>query len=99
MDNPFLNLFATILDYDNYESRKVNRTDINDYTIDTAYTSDYGYETAIWKNGQHDMAIVERYADKAKAVEGHSKWIKFCKNNPSKVWNIQTEEDFEFDIE
>ena len=96
MDNPFLNLFSMMSDYGNYENRKVNRTDINGYTIDTAYTSDYGYETAIWKNGQNDMAIVERYANKIDAVEGHSKWIAFCKDNPSKVWNIQTEEDFEF---
>ena len=96
MDNPFLNLFSMMSDYSNYENRKVNRTDINGYTIDTAYTSDYGYETAIWKNGQNNMAIVERYANKIDAVEGHSKWIAFCKGNPSKVWNIQTEEDFEF---
>lgn len=96
MDNPFLNLFGMMSDYGNYESRKVSRTNINDYVIDTAYTSDYGYETAIWKNGHDDMAIVERYADKTEAVEGHNKWISFCKDNPSKVWNIQTEEDFEF---
>ena len=96
MDNPFLNLFAAMSDYGNYESRKVNRTDINGYTIDTAYTSDYGYETAIWKNGQHNMAIVERYANKIDAGEGHNKWVEFCKGNPSKVWDIQTEEDFEF---
>lgn len=99
MDNPFLNLFATILDYNNYESRKVNRTNINAYTIDTVYTSDYGYETAIWKDDSDDMAIVERYADKDEAIEGHNKWVEFCKTNPSKVWNIQTDEDFEFDIE
>ena len=96
MDNPFLNLFNIMSDYGNYENRKVNRTDINGYTIDTAYTSDYGYETAIWKNGQHDMAIVERHADKDKAIEGHNKWVEFCKTNPSKVWNIQTDEYFEF---
>ena len=96
MDNPFSNLFAAMSDYDNYESRKVNRTDINGYTIDTVYTSDYGYETAIWKNDSDGMAIVERYANKIDAVEGHSKWIAFCKGNPSKVWNIQTEKDFEF---
>ena len=96
MDNPFLNLFSMMSDYGTYENRKVNRTDINGYTIDTAYTSDYGYETAIWKNGQHDMAIVERYADKSEAIEGHNKWVEFCKTNPSKVWNIQTDEYFEF---
>ena len=96
MDNPFLNLFSIMSDYGSYENRKVNRTNINDYVIDTAYASDYGYETAIWKNGQHDMAIVERYAYKNKAIEGHNKWVEFCKTNPAKVWNIQTEEDFEF---
>lgn len=96
MDNPFLNLFGFMSDYGNYESRKVGRTDINGYTIDTAYTSDYGYETAIWKDGQSDMAIVERYGSKTDAVEGHNKWVEFCKDNPSKVWNIQTDEYFEF---
>ena len=96
MDNPFLNLFGMMSDYGNYENRKVNHTNINGYTIDTAYTSDYGYETAIWKNGQYDMAIVERYTSKIEAFEGHNKWVEFCKTNPSKVWDIQTEEDFEF---
>ena len=96
MDNPFSNLFAAMSDYGNYESRKVNRTNINDYTIDTAYTSDYGYETAIWKNDSDDMAIVERYEDKSEAIEGHNKWVEFCKTNPSKVWNIQYDEYFEF---
>ena len=96
MDNPFLNLFSIMSDYGSYENRKVNRTNINDYVIDTAYASDYGYETAIWKNGQHDMAIVERYAYKNKAIEGHNKWVEFCKTNPSKVWNIQYDEYLEF---
>ena len=96
MDNPFLNLFGAMFDYDNYASRKVDCTDINDYTIDTDYTSDYGYETAIWKNDSDDMAIVERYVDKIEAIKGHNKWVEFCKTNPSKVWNIQTDEYFEF---
>ena len=95
MDNPFSNLFAAMVDYGNYESRKVDRTVINDYTIDTAYTSDYGYETAIWKNDSA-IAIVERYEDKSEAIEGHNKWVEFCKTNPSKVWNIQYDEYLEF---
>lgn len=97
MDSPLLNLRSIVLDYDNYESRKVDHTVINDYIIDTAYCSDYGYETAIWKNDSDDMAIVGRYADdKSEAIEGHNKWVEFCKRNPSKVWNIQTDEYFEF---
>lgn len=96
MDNPFLNLLGCMLDCDNYESRKVNRTDVDDYIVDTAYTSDYGYETAVWKKGQDSIAIVERYDNKTDAVEGHNKWVEFCKNTPSTVWNIQTDEYFEF---
>ena len=95
MDNPFSNLFAAMADYGNYESRKVDRTVINDYTIDTTYTSDYGYETAIWEKDS-DIAIVERYEDKSEAIEGHNKWVEFCKTNPSKVWNIQYDEYLEF---
>ena len=95
MENPLSNLFAAMADYGNYESRKVDRTVINDYTIDTAYSSDYGYETAIWKNDS-DIAIVERYEDKSEAIEGHNKWVEFCKTNPSKVWNIQYDEYLEY---
>ena len=95
MDNPFSNLFAAMADYGNYESRKVDRTVINDYTIDTTYTSDYGYETAIWEKDS-DIAIVERYEDKSEAIKGHNKWVEFCKTNPSKVWNIQYDEYLEF---
>lgn len=61
---------------DNYENRKLGRSNINGLTISTAYTSDCGYETAIIdENGVHP---VERYNSKEEAEIGHEKW---CKNS------------------
>lgn len=66
-------LSATSRDLTNYDSRKVDRTEINGVTVSTAYTSDYGYETAIIdENGVHP---VERYgSDRKAAICGHDNW-------------------------
>lgn len=68
---------------------------VGDYTIDSCYTFDEGYETAIWKNVTK-IIIVERYADKEKMEEGHEKWCAFCENNPKEVFSAQSDEIEEF---
>jgi hypothetical protein len=71
-------LLSSLLDIGNYEQRKVANETINGITISTAYTSDEGFETALFdsKNG----GSVERYEDKEKAIEGHKKWVKKVKD-------------------
>lgn len=92
MDNPLMWTIGILNDWNNYETRKVENTKIGDYTIDTAYTSDYGYETAIWKY-DNDMVIVERYKDREQSEIGHKKWCDFCKTNPEKVYSVQTDQE------
>ena len=95
MDNVFLNMLCCLLDRNNYEYRVVARTEVGDYTIDTAYTSDYGYETAIWK-GDNDMIIVERYSNKQESEIGHKKWCEFCKTNPKSAYSVQLDREEQF---
>lgn len=65
---------------------------IEDYEIDTCYTVDQGYETAIWKtDNAWDMIIVQRYESKEDAIEGHALWIEYCKLNPLSAYSVQTE--------
>src|SRR5258706_3732403 len=72
-----LGIFSFINDLDNYEKRKIGRTDIGRLGISTVYTSDEGYETAILDaDGTHP---VERYPTKEAAILGHKKWCKKAK--------------------
>lgn len=95
MDDIFLNMLSILEDGDNYNTRKVKRDKVGDYTIDTAYTSDYGYETAIWKFNNL-MIIVERYDSKKESKIGHEKWCEFCKNNPKKAYSVQLDKMVKF---
>ena len=64
----------------NYEQRKVANYSNDDLVIDTCMVtdSDEPYETAIahlaYNGGK--WIIVEMYSNKAKANEGHKKWIE-----------------------
>lgn len=87
-DSIFGWMYGIIMDKYNYNERVVARDKIENYTIDTAYTSDYGYETAIWKD-DNDMVIVERYFDKETSQEGHKKWCELCKLKPEIVYSVQ----------
>lgn len=95
MDNIYFNILGCLLDRNNYEDRVVARDKVGNYTIDTAYTSDYGYETAIWK-GDNDMIIVERYSNKQESEIGHKKWCEFCKTNPKSAYSVQLDSEEEF---
>lgn len=68
----------------------IGRDIVGDYTIDTCYTIDQGWETAVWK-GSNPMIIVGRYASKEDAQEGHENWREICKLNPSSAWSVQME--------
>lgn len=66
----------------------VLHTNINNYTIDSCYTFDEGYETAIWK-GNNSIIVVERYSNIEEMQKGHKKWCEFCKTNPKKAYSVQ----------
>lgn len=69
---------------------KVARDKVNDYVVDTCYTVDQGYETAIWKEERLDrMIITQRYKTKKDAIDGHSLWVEYCELNPLGAYSVQ----------
>ena len=96
MDDIYKMLYGIVTMYNNYEDRVVANNKVGDYTIDTAYTTDYGYETAIWK-GDNDMIIVERYSNKQESETGHKKWCEFCKSKPKSVYSVQLDREINFE--
>ena len=89
MDSIYSIMFGAMLG-ENNRGEVVGRDTINDYTIDTCYTIDQGWETAVWK-GSNPMIIVDRYASKENAQKGHENWCEACKLNPSSAWSVQME--------
>lgn len=63
---------------------------VGNYTVDTCFTVDQGYETAIWK-GNGEIIVVQRHANKEEAIKGHALWIEYCKLNPVCVYSPQTD--------
>lgn len=61
-----------------YDLRKVDRTEVWEIIVSTAYTYDCGYETAIIKH--YNVDVVERYRTREESIEGHKKWIDFIKD-------------------
>lgn len=89
MDSIYSMLFGLMMGEDN-RSEVIGRDVVGDYTIDTCYTIDQGWETAVWKSS-NPMIIVGRYASKEDAQEGHENWREICKRNPSSAWSVQME--------
>ena len=90
MDSIYSTLFGIMLG-ENNRSEVIGCDIVNNYTIDTCYTIDQGWETAVWK-GSNPMIIVGRYASKEDAQKGHENWCEICnKLNPSSAWSVQME--------
>lgn len=70
---------------------EVLRTEVNDFIIDSCYTFDAGYETAISK-GNTKWVIVERYSTFGIMEAGHKKWCKYCETNPTELYSVQFDE-------
>ena len=69
----------------------VGRDEVNNYTIDTCYTVDQGWETAVWYD-TYPMIIVARYPDREMAQQGHNNWVETCRDNhPSHALSVQTD--------
>lgn len=98
MDTLFDALVGIGMNAGSYNERLVANDTIGDITLDTAYTYDAGYETAIWR-GDNDMIICERYESKEDAVKGHIAWVDkvqgWIDNDeiPETVWSVQFESE------
>ncbi len=89
MDDVFSTMFGILAGLNGAGRQDaVGHDEVGDYTIDTCYTVDQGWETAVWK-GEHDMIIVGRYASKEDAKRGHDDWCAVCAHNPVKAWSVQ----------
>ena len=87
MDDIFDTLFG-ILYSGMGKQDTVGSTQVGDYLIDTCWTVNQGYETAISKLN-HAWVVVQRYATRDEAVKGHSDWMSACALEPEKVWSPQ----------
>ena len=79
----------------NYESRKVDNTEVNNAVIDTVRITDsvHNYETGVTHPAFNDNAwiIVEEYDTKEQAQKGHDKWVKeFTDKLPKTIKDIST---------
>ena len=87
-------IFATLFGIfaNNYDAaEKVGHDEVNDYTVDTCFTIDQGWETAVWYK-EYPMIIVARYPDKATAQRGHDEWVQTCTTNkPTHAFSVQTD--------
>ena len=90
MDSIYSTLFGAMLGEANRQE-VVGRDTVGDYIIDTCYTVDQGWETAVWK-GDNDMIIVGRYATKRDAQSGHVEWCLGCVLNPDGAWSVQNDQ-------
>lgn len=78
--------FDFLNDIGNYAQRKVDNTILNNgMVIDTSYTSDCGYETAICNPKIKKWKILENnYPSKEIAKDKHKYWVKEME---SKKWD------------
>ena len=90
MDDIYSTLFGILMGEKN-RGEVVGRDEVNDYTIDTCYTIDQGWETAVWYK-DYPMIIVARYPDKEIATQGHNTWVETCTTNrPTHAFSVQTD--------
>lgn len=61
----------------------VARTAIKGYIVSTVDSYDMGMETAILHQG--GSVPVERYPSREAALDGHARWINFCRSRRSKL--------------
>ena len=90
MDDIYITLFALMMG-DKNRGEIIGRDEVNNYTIDTCYTIDQGWETAVWYM-DYPMIIVARYPDKEMAAQGHNEWVETCTTNcPTHAFSVQTD--------
>ena len=93
MNSEFLSFLFNA--YGKGQGEKIGKDTVGEYTIDTCYTLDCGWETAVWKE-PNTMVIVARYPDQDTAVEGHKQWMELCEMRPRQAWSVQLNRYVEF---
>ena len=73
-----------LADLGTHNIREVGRDNVCGFTIDTCWTNDEGFETAI-EDSKGDWHVVERYKTQEESAEGHEKWIEKIRNGERKV--------------
>ena len=71
----------------NHNQREVGRDEVDGFIIDTCWTSDEGFETAIEQKNRI-WVVVERYKNQEEAVSGHEKWCGFIREGKRKVKSL-----------
>lgn len=71
------------------KSKNSYNDSVNNYTIDTCYTLDCGWETGI-SYDKNPWIIVAYYPDEEKAKAGHALWCAICYSNPTQAFSVQT---------
>ena len=94
MDSIYSTLFGAMMGFNN-RGEVVGCDTVGDYTIDTCYTMDQGWETAVWK-GNGKIIIVGRYATKEEDRKGHEDWCAVCATNPISAWSVQIDDYVNF---
>jgi len=87
--DPLQALFGCLQTFTNPDGVAVARCSaindrIGEITIDTCYTIDAGWETAISLDDKEHFYVVERYENKEKATERHSYWLEQVKKGMTK---------------
>lgn len=88
MDSLESTLFGILF---NKRDKVVGNDTVNGYLIDTCYTIDQGWETAVCYK-ENDWIIVARYPDRAMAEQGHKNWVETCTTNmPTHAFSVQND--------
>ena len=90
-----MNNFFDFLDaINNLRGEVVGRDTVGDYLVDTYYTADCGWETAICKNDY--WIVVQRYKTLEEAKTGHNIWRVMCLNEPDGFYSVQYKREMMF---
>lgn len=88
MDSLESTLFGILF---NKRDKVIGNDTVNGYLIDTCYTVDCGWETAVCYK-ENDWVIVARYPNKEMAQQGHNNWVATCRDNhPTHAFSVQTD--------
>lgn len=88
MDSLESTLFGILF---NKRDKVVGNDTVNGYLIDTCYTMDQGWETAVCYK-ENDWIIVARYPNRVMAEQGHKNWVDTCTTNmPTHALSVQTD--------
>ncbi len=83
-------MLGILLNNDKYCRDTRMNSQVGEYTVDTCYTYDDGWETAVWRD-EGRIIVVDYYRNEFAAKLGHKKWVDFMETCPQKVFSVQLE--------